>query len=167
MSWDPEARKCIATGVINDVAGIKKKIGGASSISIYPPNQQGRATAINGSNGHVAVGVNNGEVHIYSDVKSLQLVKKIQDAKEWVEVIQYSPDGSKMAVGSHDNNIYIYETANYELVSKATKHNSFITALDWSTDGKYIQSICGAYELLFFNGENRRSNTRWCYCFER
>jgi len=39
------------------------------------------------------------------------------------------------------------------LIATCAKHNSFITALDWSTDSKHIQSICGAYELLFFNAE--------------
>jgi WD40 repeat protein len=30
-------------------------------------------------------------------------------------------------------------------------HTSYITQLDWSKDGNYIQSVCGAYELLFWN----------------
>jgi WD40 repeat protein len=57
-----------------------------------------------------------------------------------------------LAVGSHDNNIYVYETTGYKLLGKCTKHNSFITSVDWSKDGKYIRSVCGAYELLFFDG---------------
>ena len=67
--------------------------------------------------------------------------------------MKYSPDGSKLAVGSHDNKIYIYSTDNYKLIGKCTKHSSFITSVDWSADGGYIRSVCGAYELLFFNGE--------------
>lgn len=59
-----------------------------------------------------------------------------------------------MAVGSHDNNIYIYDANNYNLLGKLTKHNSFITSVDWSLDGKYIRSICGAHELLFFTVDN-------------
>jgi len=153
MTWDPESRKCIATAIINKVPGVKKRIGGASTLSIFPPNQSGRATAINKANGNVAVGINNGEVHIHSDLKSLKLIKTLTPSKEWIEVIQYSPDGTKMAVGSHDNKIYIYDANNYKLIATCAKHNSFITALDWSTDSKHIQSICGAYELLFFNAE--------------
>jgi len=159
MSWDPEARKCIATGIVNEVAGVKKRIGGASTLSVFPPNQCARAVAINSTNGHVAVGTNNGEVHIHDSVQSLKLVKKINCAKEWIEVIQYSPDGTKVAVGSHDNIIYIYETTNYSLVAKCTKHNSFITALDWSTDSQHIMSVCGAYELLFFDANSGTQRT--------
>jgi len=32
-------------------------------------------------------------------------------------------------------------------------HNSFITGIDWSDDGKNIKSVCGAYELLFWDVE--------------
>lgn len=44
-------------------------------------------------------------------------------------------------------------------MGKCTKHNSFITSVDWSKDGKYIRSVCGAYELLFFSGENYQQDT--------
>ena len=52
-----------------------------------------------------------------------------------------------MAVGSHDNNIYVYQVNgnNYKLISTCRAHQSFITNLDWSVDGNYIQSNCGAY----------------------
>lgn len=153
MSWDPVSRKSVATAIINKVPGIKNKIGGASTLSVFPPNQCARACGINRVNGHIAIGVNNGEVHIHNDIKSLNLIKALTPAKEWIEVIEYSPDGTKLAVGSHDNNIYIFETKNYKLIATCSKHNSFITALDWSIDSKHIQSICGAYELLFFDAE--------------
>lgn len=66
--------------------------------------------------------------------------------------MEYSPDGTKLAVGSHDNNIYVYETSGYELLGVCSKHNSFIVSVDWSADGEYIRSVCGAHELLFFSG---------------
>ena len=69
----------------------------------------------------------------------------------------YSPDNKHLAVGSHDNMIYLLDTKTYNEKKatgkggKCTGHSSFITALDWSQDSKYIRSVCGAYELLFFN----------------
>jgi len=77
----------------------------------------------------------------------------LKDSQEWVEAMAYSPDGSKLAVGSHDNNIYVYDTDSYKLVGKCSKHNSFIVSVDWSEDSSYIRSVCGAHELLFFSGE--------------
>jgi len=67
--------------------------------------------------------------------------------------MSYSPDGTKLAVGSHDNNIYIYDSTSYKQLGKLTKHNSFIVSVDWSADGTYIRSVCGAHELLFFKSD--------------
>ena len=73
-----------------------------------------------------------------------------KDSKEWIEAMSYSPDMQFLAVGSHDNNIYVYEAKSYGLVGTLKGHNSFIVSVDWSKDGKYIRSVCGAHELLFF-----------------
>jgi hypothetical protein len=45
------------------VAGKKFKIGGASTLSLLPPNQQSRAVAVNKA-GHVAIGTNEGYLSI-------------------------------------------------------------------------------------------------------
>ena len=173
MIFDPKKLKTVATGVVNPQAGKKKKIGGASTESFYPPNQCARAAAISKS-GHLAIGVNTGEVHIFEAKDLNKKIKSLADAKEWIEAIAYSPNDKFLAVGSHDNKIYIYEVfyllflllfhiknvilfykaKGYSLVSQCTSHNSFITSLDWSEDGENLQSICGAYELLFHHAQN-------------
>lgn len=38
-------------------------------------------------------------------------IKTLKDPSEWCEVMKYSPCGVYLAVGSHDNNIYIYEVS--------------------------------------------------------
>lgn len=72
--------------------------------------------------------------------------------------MKYSPDESMLAVGSHDNDIYIFKVSgnSYTLHGKLEAHKSFITNMDWSRDGKYIQSNCGAYELLFFDVNSKK-----------
>jgi len=75
--------------------------------------------------------------------------------------MRYSNDGSMLAVGSHDNFIYIYKTTaggKYKPHGKLVGHSSFITGLDWSLDGEKIRSSCGAYELLFFDVENKKQD---------
>lgn len=64
-------------------------------------------------------------------------------------------------MGSHDNNIYIYSVTGdtYTKIATCTAHKSFITNLDWSADGKYIQSNCGAYEYLFFAADTGKQIT--------
>lgn len=106
--FDPIQRKTIKTGVVNTVAGLKKKIGGASTESSFPPNQCARAAAI-AKKGHIAIGVNSGEVHIFETSDLDKKLKTLTDAKEWVETMAYSPDDEHLAVGSHDDSIYIYE----------------------------------------------------------
>lgn len=77
-----------------------------------------------------------------------------------MEVAQYSPDGSILAIGSHDTQIYLYNTEDYSLIAKCTSHKATLTCIDFSMDGTYIRSVCNAYELLFFStsdGEQDKS----------
>ena len=100
----------------------------------------------------MAVGHNDGTLTVRAGVNSLDsVIATNNNSKEWIEVVRYSPDGSKLAVGSHDNTIYVYDTNGYKLAGKLSAHKSFIVSLDWSLDGSYIRSVCGAHELLFFN----------------
>ena len=80
------------------------------------------------------------------------LFKTLKKA-EWIEAMSYSPCGKMLAVGSHDNKIYVLDTKSYseKKMRKLTGHSSFITSFDWSVDSKWIRSNCGAYELLFFD----------------
>ena len=64
--------------------------------------------------------------------------------------MSYSPQGDRLAVGSHDNAVYIYDSQSYKLLGKLGKNSSYITSVDWSSDGKYIRTVSGAYEFLFF-----------------
>jgi WD40 repeat protein len=151
LVWDSKERKCVAEGIINEKAGIKPKTMGASTLSPFPPNQMARSVAINPTNGNVAIGLNDGQLSVRESTKEInKVIATKTDAKEWIEAMSYSPCGKFLAVGSHDNNVYVYDVSNsYHLVSKFHKQTSFITSLDWSTDSKNIQSISGSYELLF------------------
>jgi len=159
LSWDMGDRKCCAEAEVCDEES-HPKAGGASTLSDLAPSQCARAVAINaGGNGHVAVGHNDGRVTIRSSTNNLKVTKTLTDSDEWIECMAYSPDGSKLAVGSHDNNIYVYDTSDYSLAGTCSKHNSFIVSVDWSEDGSYLRSVCGAHELLFFNGEDYSQDT--------
>lgn len=90
------------------------------------------------------------------------LFKDLKKA-EWIECMSYSPCGNYLAIGSHDNTIYLLDTKTYNTKSKTSKltgHSSFITALDWSQDSQYIRSVCGAYELLFFNAKTKKRDPK-------
>ena len=115
----------------------------------HPESQAARAVAV-GPNGHIAVCSNDGGMTIRTTADFATVIHEKLDSKEWIEVAEYSPDGAYLAVGSHDTNIYIYETSNYEQVGKASKHNATVTCVDWAMDGSYIKSVCNGYELLYY-----------------
>uniref|UniRef100_A0A8B9KFI7 EMAP like 3 n=1 Tax=Astyanax mexicanus TaxID=7994 RepID=A0A8B9KFI7_ASTMX len=89
------------------------------------------------------------------DLQTREVVSDLIDGNEQLSVMRYSPDGSFLAVGSHDNLIYIYSVTEggrrYTRFGKCTGHSSFITHLDWSKDGKYIMSNSGDYEILYWD----------------
>ena len=117
---------------------------------------------MNPKNGHVAFTNNDGQLFLRAGSKTLHqsILSEIKLSNEWIETISFSPYGSYLAVGSHDNTIYILDVNDsYKVKSKCQKHNSFITSLDWSADGKFIQSNCGAYELLFHSAESGEQQT--------
>jgi len=60
------------------------------------------------------------------------LFKEVKKA-EWIEAMVYSPDDKYLAVGSHDNMLYLLTTKSYKMGkdSKMKGHSSFITAVDF------------------------------------
>ncbi|XP_066575039.1 echinoderm microtubule-associated protein-like 3 isoform X3 [Amia ocellicauda] len=112
----------------------------------------------------VTVGLNTGR-WVVLDVETREVVSDYTDGNEQLSVMRYSPDGNFLAVGSHDNFIYIYTVGDnsrrYTRFGKCTAdpgsavslqgHSSFITHLDWSKDSKFIMSNSGDYEILYWD----------------
>ncbi|TRY59684.1 hypothetical protein DNTS_027417 [Danionella cerebrum] len=101
----------------------------------------------------VAIGTQTGR-WLVLDTESKDLVTVHTDGNEQLSVMRFSPDGNFLAIGSHDNYIYIYAVADhgkkYSRVGKCTGHSSFITHLDWSVDSQYLVSNSGDYEILYW-----------------
>uniref|UniRef100_A0AAY5KBI3 HELP domain-containing protein n=1 Tax=Esox lucius TaxID=8010 RepID=A0AAY5KBI3_ESOLU len=99
------------------------------------------------------------------DLKTKEVVSDYTDGNEQLSVMRYSPDGSFLAVGSHDNFIYIYTVTEsgrrYSRYGKCNGHSSFITHLDWSKDGKYIMSNSGDYEILYCKNRYESKDREW------
>jgi WD40 repeat protein len=154
FAWSIKDRKAVCCGEICDENKDAKR-GGASSMTQYAPSKCGRAIAINKHNKHVAVGHNDGRVTIRKGgCKDLSCSKSFCDSDEWIEAMEYSPDGKYLAVGSHDNLVYIYDAESYEKVGQCKAHNSFIVSVDWCCESRFIRTVCGAHELLFFDRDD-------------
>ena len=89
-------------------------------------------------------------------------VQTLKEAKEWCEVAKYSPCENYLAVGSHDNHIYIYsvdpETHKYHLHAKDGRNSSWINAIDWTLDSKEVRTTSGDYTTLYFNVETKEAD---------
>lgn len=109
-----------------------------------------RAVAYAPDAAHVAVGLITGEVHVFDGSISNQIAT-IPVCTDWIEDLKYSPDKLKLAVTSHDNRIYIYDRKKYMQLAVLKGHSSYITHIDFSADSRYLQSNCGAGELLFWD----------------
>ena len=144
----------------------------ASTMSSKPVHQQARAIAINTKENHVAIAFNDCKIvikHLYNLESYLHV---LYDPKEWCECLEFNPSQTRLAAGSHDNMIYLYDISDigYSFLCVLKAHSSYITSIDWSMDGNYIRSNCGAYELLFFDveeqtqeksGASNLKNTEW------
>ncbi|XP_035284889.1 echinoderm microtubule-associated protein-like 1 isoform X2 [Anguilla anguilla] len=101
----------------------------------------------------VAIGTQTGR-WLVLDTESKDLVTVHTDGNEQLSVIRFAPDGSFLAIGSHDNYIYIYAVGEngrkYSRVGKCSGHSSFITHMDWSVDSQYLMSNSGDYEILYW-----------------
>ena len=112
---------------------------------------QGRAIAVSKRWNHVAVSNNYGDVTILDYATLTKRVTQLMKMKEWSEVMSYSPDESMLAVGGHDDAVFLYkiEEGQYKLIRAANEFTSGVTAIDWSRDSRYIRSIDQAYAKLY------------------
>ncbi|KAJ3210784.1 Echinoderm microtubule-associated protein-like 5 [Dinochytrium kinnereticum] len=108
----------------------------------------------------LAVGNDAGDVFLLKSSDLSRVAHKKYEARDGinsklhaVEVLKFSPNGKHLAVGTHDDVIYVWETSatDLKLVGVCKGHSSFVTHLDWSADSAYIQSTSGDYELLFWS----------------
>lgn len=84
------------------------------------------------------------------EAETLKEVFSTTIRKEEISEVKFSPDGKFLAMGSHDNFIDVFDVGrSYKLIGTCKGHASFIIHFDWSSDSRFIQSNCGAYELLF------------------
>ncbi|XP_052271096.1 echinoderm microtubule-associated protein-like 1 [Dreissena polymorpha] len=88
------------------------------------------------------------------DLNTQEIVAENSDGTDQRDCMQFSPDGKMLAVGGHDNCIFIYEVSDdgkgYQNLGTCSGHSSFVTHIDWSEDGEILRSNSGDYEVLYW-----------------
>ena len=76
------------------------------------------------------------------DASTLEVIFEGQDSKEWIQDIKFSPDGTTLAVCSHDCKIYLYDVKS-DFAKKAVckGHNRFVTHVDFTADGRNWKAV--------------------------
>ncbi|XP_032408647.1 echinoderm microtubule-associated protein-like 4 isoform X2 [Xiphophorus hellerii] len=119
--------------------------------------EHGHCAEFHPSGAVVVIGTHSGRWFVL-DAESKDLVGIHSDGNEQLSVLRFSVDGSMLAVGSHDNFIYLYSVweqgRRYSRYGKCSGHSSYITHLDWSPDNKFIMSNSGDYEILYWDIQN-------------
>uniref|UniRef100_A0A286XTP8 EMAP like 2 n=1 Tax=Cavia porcellus TaxID=10141 RepID=A0A286XTP8_CAVPO len=89
------------------------------------------------------------------DTETNDLVAIHTDGNEQISVVSFSPDGAYLAVGSHDNLVYVYTVdqggRKVSRLGKCSGHSSFITHLDWAQDSSCFVTNSGDYEILYWD----------------
>ncbi|XP_054261593.1 echinoderm microtubule-associated protein-like 2 isoform X3 [Macrosteles quadrilineatus] len=116
--------------------------------------EQAQSAAFSPDGSVIVIGAVTGR-WLVMDSETREIYSVHTDGGEPIQVVKFSPDARYLALGSRDNNIYIYQVGEdmrkYSRVGRCTGHSSFITHLDWSEDSQYVRSNSGDYELLFWN----------------
>ena len=68
----------------------------------------------------------------------------------------FSPDNSKLAVGSHDARMYMIFLNEGNRVVRFGKSSSAVLHIDWSTDGESLRTSDSSYEYLFYNAASAK-----------
>lgn len=112
-----------------------------------------QSAAFHPSGAWIAVGLTSGKWLIL-DASTHEITSRQMDGNEQLDAIAFSPDGTIIAVGSHDNFIYMHqfgEDGSVSRMGRCSGHSSFVTHLDWSADSNHVRSNSGDYEILYWN----------------
>ncbi|KAF6077387.1 EMAP like 2 [Phyllostomus discolor] len=113
-----------------------------------------RSAGFHPSGSVLAVGTVTGR-WLLLDTETHDLVAIHTDGNEQISVVSFSPDGAYLAVGSHDNLVYVYTVdqggRKVSRLGKCSGHSSFITHLDWAKDSSCFVTNSGDYEILYWD----------------
>ena len=96
---------------------------------------------------------------VIMDEADLTVKHETRDSKAWIQSIAFSPDGSTLAVGSSDHDVYLYNTDDLAAKAKCRGHTRGVHHIDFSEDSNYLQTS-GAWDTVDHTAEYYAAKTR-------
>ena len=85
------------------------------------------------------------------DVETFTVESKLLDAEEYVAAVAFSPDDTKLATGSWDQRVYVYDAeAGYRLLWTLTGNSSSVEHVMWSADSEVLMSNSKDCQMLYW-----------------
>jgi len=98
---------------------------------------------------------------VIMDQADLSVKYETRDSKAWISSIAFSPDGATLAVGSSDNDVYLYNTDDLTAKAKCRGHARGVCHLDFSDDSNWLQTS-GAWDTVDHTAAYHAAKTRAC-----
>ena len=111
----------------------------------YSPNGHLIAIGMGGFVGRGKRAKDGAVVVVQTQKDSLDVIKELKNATEWISDIKFSPNGELLAAASHDMKVYVYDCLN-QFVVKCTCEGatSFVKHIDFTVDSGALQLATGA-----------------------
>ncbi|XP_056009046.1 echinoderm microtubule-associated protein-like 1 isoform X4 [Ostrea edulis] len=120
-----------------------------------PMEKPSSALAVDSRGMYVAVGSVAGRFFVLNAKNGMHIIT-VQVGKSQINTMKFSPDNAMLAVGCEDGHIHIFYVHDEGQIYRKNNiilrgHGKFITNLDWSTDSRYLQSVDGDFDMVYWN----------------
>jgi microtubule-associated protein-like 6 len=153
VAWSPDGTK-IVVGIGGRVGrrrvGTKAKHDG--EVYIFRLNQKTSGNSLDKNFTPIGQAKYNYSVDLLDDEPPTNLVRGVSlrpHPRAWISDIKFGKQAC--AVAAHDNQIYLYNAQTFTLRCRCKGHSGSVLHIDFSEDGRVLQSTSNDYELLFWD----------------
>ena len=94
--------------------------------------------------------------------KTLEVMYAGRDSKQGIACMSFSPDGTKLALGSNDTNVYVYNAhKGFSFLFACDAFTSRVGHLQFSDNSLFLLGCSGTHELHYFNMANGEVLEHW------